>query len=75
MAYELHSMLTDAVSLMTWEKVMPAYGGENDAFLKNVIGPFYKVISEVLGIGFFLFSFCSLTLNSESNYIHIYQGS
>ncbi|KNA15478.1 hypothetical protein SOVF_097910 [Spinacia oleracea] len=46
MAYELHSMLTDAVSLMTWEKVMPAYGGENDAFLKNVIGPFYKVISE-----------------------------
>ncbi|XP_021773953.1 putative callose synthase 8 [Chenopodium quinoa] len=45
MAYELHSMLTDAVSLMTWEKVMPVYGGEDEAFLKKVVGPIYDVIS------------------------------
>ncbi|XP_074319213.1 putative callose synthase 8 isoform X1 [Silene latifolia] len=46
MAYEMHSMLTGAVSLMTWEKVMPAYGGGNEAFLNNVIRPIYDVISE-----------------------------
>ncbi|KMS98256.1 hypothetical protein BVRB_4g094050 [Beta vulgaris subsp. vulgaris] len=48
MAYELHSMLTDAVSLMTWEKVMPVYGGgnDNDSFLTKVVSPFYRVISE-----------------------------
>ncbi|XP_057540291.1 putative callose synthase 8 isoform X2 [Amaranthus tricolor] len=46
MAYELHSMLTDAVSLMTWEKVMPAYGGENKAFLNNVVRPIYNVIAK-----------------------------
>lgn len=48
MAYELHSMLTDAVSLMTWEKVMPAYGGEDNAFLDNVVRPIYDVIKEVI---------------------------
>lgn len=46
MAYELHSMLIDAVS-MTGEKLMPAYGGESESFLKNIVFPIYKVIQEV----------------------------
>lgn len=48
MAYELHGMLTGAVSLTTWEKVMPAYGGGTESFLKNVVTPIYTVIKEVL---------------------------
>ncbi|KAL1299856.1 hypothetical protein HN51_044400 [Arachis hypogaea] len=46
MAYELHGILTGAISLTTWEKVMPAYGGEPESFLNNVVTPIYKVISE-----------------------------
>jgi callose synthase len=46
MAYELHGMLTGAVSLTTWEKVMPAYGGQPESFLNNVVTPIYRVISE-----------------------------
>ena len=48
MAYELHGMLTGAVSSTTWEKVMPAYGGEPESFLKNVVTPIYRVIDEVI---------------------------
>lgn len=48
MAYELHSLLIDAVSMMTGEKVMPAYGGESESFLNNIVFPVYKVIQEVL---------------------------
>lgn len=47
MAYELHGILSGAISLTTWEKVMPAYGGEPESFLHNVITPIYKVIKEV----------------------------
>ncbi|XP_062011839.1 putative callose synthase 8 isoform X2 [Rosa rugosa] len=46
MAYELHGMLTGAVSLTTWEKVMPAYGGQSESFLNNVVTPIYGVIRE-----------------------------
>ncbi|XP_050112527.1 putative callose synthase 8 [Malus sylvestris] len=46
MAYELHGTLTGAVSLTTWEKVMPAYGGQPESFLNNVVTPIYTVISE-----------------------------
>ncbi|CAB4277163.1 unnamed protein product [Prunus armeniaca] len=46
MAYELHGMLTGAVSLTTWEKVMPAYGGQSESFLNNVVTPIYTVIKE-----------------------------
>ncbi|GMH24888.1 hypothetical protein Nepgr_026731 [Nepenthes gracilis] len=46
MAYELHSMLTGAVSLITWERVMPAYGGAPESFLENVVSPFYWVINK-----------------------------
>ncbi|KAF2314466.1 hypothetical protein GH714_026752 [Hevea brasiliensis] len=35
MAYELHGMLTGDVSLITGEKVMPAYGGGFESFLNN----------------------------------------
>ncbi|KAL9257814.1 putative callose synthase 8 [Drosera capensis] len=45
MAYELHSMLTSAISL-TSERVMPAYGGAPESFLNNVVCPIYKVIYE-----------------------------
>ncbi|XP_023524660.1 putative callose synthase 8 isoform X2 [Cucurbita pepo subsp. pepo] len=46
MAYELHGMLTSAVSLTTWEKVMPAYGGGTESFLVNVVTPIYRVIKK-----------------------------
>lgn len=44
MAYELHGMLTGAVSSTTWEKVLPAYGGQPESFLNNVVTPIYRVI-------------------------------
>lgn len=47
MAYELHGVLTDAVSTKTGEKVMPAYGGGFESFLNNVVTPIYRVIYEV----------------------------
>ncbi|KAK4256006.1 hypothetical protein QN277_008927 [Acacia crassicarpa] len=46
MAYELHGILSGAISLTTWEKVMPAYGGEPESFLNNVITPIYRVIKD-----------------------------
>ncbi|XP_031116196.1 putative callose synthase 8 isoform X1 [Ipomoea triloba] len=46
MAYELHSMLIDAVSMTTGEKFMPAYGGGYESFLNNVVSPIYEVISK-----------------------------
>ncbi|XP_060187946.1 putative callose synthase 8 isoform X2 [Lycium barbarum] len=46
MAYELHSMLTGAISMTTGEKVMPAYQGDSESFLNNVVCPVYRVISE-----------------------------
>lgn len=48
MAYELHGILSGAISLTTWEKVMPAYGGETESFLNNVVTPIYTVIRQVL---------------------------
>ncbi|XP_050220253.1 putative callose synthase 8 isoform X2 [Mercurialis annua] len=46
MAYELHGLLTGAVSLISGEKVMPAYGGGFESYLTNVITPIYRVIYE-----------------------------
>ncbi|XP_059662797.1 putative callose synthase 8 [Cornus florida] len=46
MAYELHSMLIGAVSMTTREKVMPAYRGESESFLNEVVSPIYRVIQE-----------------------------
>ncbi|TXG66640.1 hypothetical protein EZV62_007915 [Acer yangbiense] len=46
MAYELHGILTGAVSMKTGENVMPAYGGGFECFLNNVVTPIYQVIFE-----------------------------
>ncbi|CAN8259363.1 unnamed protein product [Cochlearia groenlandica] len=46
MAYELHGVLTGDVSLITGEKVEPAYGGGFEAFLQNVVTPIYRVIAK-----------------------------
>lgn len=48
MAYELYGVLSDAVSLNTGEKFVPAYGGDNESFLNNVVTPIYNVIYKVL---------------------------
>lgn len=48
MAYELHGVLTGAVSMITGEMVTPAYGGGNESFLENVVTPIYKVIEKVI---------------------------
>ncbi|CAL5187239.1 unnamed protein product [Lathyrus oleraceus] len=46
MSYELHGVLSGDISFTTWEKVMPAYGGEPESFLNNVVTPIYKVIEK-----------------------------
>lgn len=44
MSYELYGVLSGAVSLITGEKVRPAYGGDDESFLKNVVKPIYNVV-------------------------------
>ncbi|MBA0742686.1 hypothetical protein Gogos_015719 [Gossypium gossypioides] len=46
MAYELHGMLTGAVSMTTGDTIEPAYGGSRESFLSNVVTPIYEVIRE-----------------------------
>ncbi|KAJ6704704.1 LYST-INTERACTING PROTEIN LIP5 DOPAMINE RESPONSIVE PROTEIN DRG-1 [Salix purpurea] len=46
MAFELYGMLAGNVSPMTGENVKPAYGGEEEAFLRKVITPIYDVIAK-----------------------------
>ena len=53
MAFELYGMLAGNVSPMTGEHVKPAYGGEEEAFLKKVVTPIYEVIAKVLHVFFF----------------------
>lgn len=48
MAFELYGMLAGNVSPMTGENVKPAYGGEDEAFLRKVVTPIYEVIAQVL---------------------------
>lgn len=50
MAFELYGMLAGSVSAATGEHIKPAYGGEEEAFLKKVVTPIYNVISKVLHI-------------------------
>ncbi|XAR60428.1 1,3-beta-glucan synthase [Bertholletia excelsa] len=45
MAFELYGMLAGNISPMTGENVKPAYGGEEEAFLKKVVTPIYEVIA------------------------------
>ncbi|XP_031373248.1 callose synthase 2-like [Punica granatum] len=46
MAFELYGMLAGTVSSMTGERIKPAYGGEDEAFLKKVITPIYNTIAQ-----------------------------
>lgn len=47
MAYELHGLLAGNVSVVTGENIRPSYGGDDEAFLKKVITPIYRVIERV----------------------------
>lgn len=47
MAFELYGMLAGNVSSLTGENIKPAYGGEEEAFLKKVVTPIYEVIKRV----------------------------
>lgn len=47
MAFELYGMLAGTVSSRTGERIKPAYGGEEEAFLKKVVTPIYNTIAEV----------------------------
>ncbi|XP_012703765.1 putative callose synthase 8 isoform X3 [Setaria italica] len=44
MSYELYGVLSGAVSLITGEKVRPAYGGDDESFLNDVVRPIYNVV-------------------------------
>lgn len=47
MAYELHGLLAGNVSIVTGENIKPSYGGDDEAFLRKVITPLYRVIDKV----------------------------
>lgn len=47
MAFELYGMLAGNVSPMTGENIKPAYGGDEEAFLRKVVTPIYDVIKRV----------------------------
>nr|ACV04900.1 callose synthase 5 [Arabidopsis thaliana] len=44
MAYELHGLLAGNVSIVTGENIKPSYGGDDEAFLRKVITPIYRVV-------------------------------
>ncbi|XP_058098220.1 callose synthase 3-like isoform X2 [Magnolia sinica] len=46
MAFELYGMLAGNVSPMTGENVKPAYGGDDEAFLRKIVTPIYKIIAK-----------------------------
>ncbi|KAI4345088.1 hypothetical protein L6164_012252 [Bauhinia variegata] len=46
MAYELHGLLAGNVSVVTGENIKPSYGGDDEAFLRKVITPLYRVIEK-----------------------------
>ncbi|URD74284.1 callose synthase [Musa troglodytarum] len=46
MAFELYGMLAGNVSPMTGENIKPAYGGDNEAFLRKVVTPIYDTIAK-----------------------------
>ena len=47
MAFELYGMLAGNVSPLTGENIKPAYGGDEEAFLKKVVTPIYTIIKKV----------------------------
>lgn len=69
MAFELYGMLAGSVSPMTGETIKPAYGGEEEAFLRKVVTPIYNTIVEVFHVHCWpkckiLYSGCTLNLFS-----------
>ncbi|KAG9150701.1 hypothetical protein Leryth_008156 [Lithospermum erythrorhizon] len=46
MAFELYGMLAGNVSSTTGETIKPAYGGEDEAFLKKVVSPIYQTVAK-----------------------------
>ncbi|KAJ4891434.1 Callose synthase 2 [Raphanus sativus] len=46
MAFELYGILAGSVSSMTGERVKPAYGGEDEAFLQKVVTPIDKTVAK-----------------------------
>ena len=61
MAYELHGLLAGNVSIVTGENIKPSYGGDDEAFLRKVITPLYRVIEKVC-YGKFISTFCKLQI-------------
>lgn len=48
MASELYGMLSESISPMAGVPVLPAYGGDDESFLKKVVTPIYETIAKVL---------------------------
>ncbi|XP_058179707.1 callose synthase 3-like [Rhododendron vialii] len=46
MAFELYGMLAGSVSPTTGEHIKPAYGGEEEAYLRKVVTPIYNTIAK-----------------------------
>ncbi|KAF9617201.1 hypothetical protein IFM89_035083 [Coptis chinensis] len=46
MAYELHGLLAGNVSIVTGENIKPSYGGDDEAFLRKVVTPLYRVLEK-----------------------------
>lgn len=51
MAYEVYGILSGNVSLVTGENIKPAYGGDEESFLRQVITPIYDIVEKVHSIG------------------------
>lgn len=47
MAYELRGLLENNISIVTGENIRPSYGGDDEAYLKKVVTPIYRVIERV----------------------------
>jgi hypothetical protein len=71
MAFELYGMLAGNVSPLTGENIKPAYGGEEEAFLRKVVTPIYDVIAKVLSaFDYFLFFFPLCEYTTKPRFIH-----
>lgn len=66
MAYELHGLMAGNVSIVTGENIKPSYGGDDEAFLRKVITPIYRVIETVCScptLPIYLRQICMLSCN------------
>ncbi|WOL18911.1 callose synthase 3-like [Canna indica] len=67
MAFELYGMLAGNVSPMPGENVKLAYGGDKEAFLKEVVTPIYRTIAK---LSLLLFHFSSNTFLCPPSALH-----